>query len=58
MVDLARRTGGSSLRTSTTTPCTRGIGPAHLGDALREPLEQLVVLRGDDPAHGLGQTTP
>ena len=31
------------------------IFPAHLGDALREPLEQLVVLRGHDAGYGLGQ---
>ena len=29
------------------------IGSAHLGDARREPLQQSVLLRRDDPAHGL-----
>ena len=37
------RTGGSSLRTSTTTPFDARVGAAHFGDARREPLEQLVT---------------
>ena len=48
------RTGGCSLRTVTADPGDALVDAAHLGDAGGEPLEQLVPLGRDDPAHRLG----